>query len=216
MARPVSVPGNGLRIMFEYEPFDATMERLRSGDEAAATAVFQRYLRRLIALAGKQFDARARERTDVEDAVLSAFRTFFARAGRGEFDLTGWGQLWSLLAVITLRKCARRRRALNAARRNPSREVDLQRLAGGGLWQVPDRAASPVEAAILSETIEELLRDLDAGDRPIVEHILQGYTAEETAARLDCSERTVRRVRHRVKQCLERLIAPEGAGPSSR
>jgi RNA polymerase sigma factor (sigma-70 family) len=199
--------------MFEYEPFDATMERLRSGDEAAATAVFQRYLRRLIALAGKQFDARGRERADVEDAVLSVFRTFFSRARRGEFDLTGWGQLWSLLAVITLRKCARRRRALRAARRDRSREVDAQGARGGGLSQVPDPAPSPVEAAILSETIEELLQDLDADDRPIVEHILQGYTAEETAARLDCSERTVRRVRQRAKQCLERLIQPEGAGP---
>jgi RNA polymerase sigma factor (sigma-70 family) len=192
--------------MFEYEPFDATMERLRSGDEAAATAVFQRYLRRLIALAAKQFDARMRERADVEDAVLSAFRTFFSRAGRGEFDLTGWGQLWSLLAVITLRKCARRRRALKAARRDPAREVDAQSVSNGGLWQIPDQAPSPVEAAILSETIDELLLDLDDDDRPIVEHILQGYTAEETAARLDCSERTVRRVRQRAKQCLERLI----------
>jgi RNA polymerase sigma-70 factor (ECF subfamily) len=199
--------------MFEYEPFDATMERLRSGDEAAASEVFQRYLRRLIALAGKQFDARGRERADVEDAVVSAFRTFFARAGRGEFDLTGWGQLWSLLAVITLRKCARRRRALKAARRDPSREVDAQSVRDGGLWQVPDQAPSPEEAAILSETIAELLQDLDADDRPIVEHILQGYASEETAARLDCSERTVRRVRQRAKQCLERLLTPEGAGP---
>jgi RNA polymerase sigma factor (sigma-70 family) len=199
--------------MFEYEPFDATMERLRSGDEAAATAVFQRYLGRLIALAGKQFDARVRERADVEDAVLSAFRTFFARARRGEFDMTGWGQLWSLLAIITLRKCSRRRRALRAARRDRSREVDIQGARGGRLLQVPDPAPSPVEAAILYETIEELLQDLDADDRPIVEHILQGYTAEETAARLDCSERTVRRVRQRAKQCLERLIQPERAGP---
>jgi RNA polymerase sigma factor (sigma-70 family) len=199
--------------MFEYEPFDATMERLRSGDEAAAAAVFQRYLRRLIALAGKQFDARLRERADVEDAVVSAFRSFFSRAGRGEFDLTGWGQLWSLLAVITLRKCARRRRALKASRRNPLREVQAQRDRNGGLWHVPDRAPSPVEAAILSETISELLESLDPTDRPIVEHILQGYTAQETSARLDCSERTVRRVRQRAKQCLERLIAPEEAGP---
>jgi RNA polymerase sigma factor (sigma-70 family) len=192
--------------MFEYEPFDATMERLRSGDEAAAAAVFQRYLRRLIALAGKQFDARLRERADVEGAVLSAFRTFFSRAGRGEFDLTGWGQLWSLLAVITVRKCARRRRALKTARRNPLRELDGERAHRAGLAQVPDKGPSPVEAAILSETIEELLQDLDADDRAIVEHILQGYTAEETALLLDCSERTVRRVRQRAKHCLERLV----------
>jgi RNA polymerase sigma factor (sigma-70 family) len=192
--------------MFEYESFDATMERLRAGDEAAVTEVFQRYLRRLIALAGKQFDARVRERADVEDAVLSAFRTFFSRAGHGAFDLTGWGQLWSLLAVITLRKCARRRRAMKAARRNIAREVDAPGINGRGPWQVPDPSPSPVEAAIMSETIEELLQELDADDRPIVEHILQGYTAEETAARADCSERTVRRVRQRAKQCLERLI----------
>jgi RNA polymerase sigma factor (sigma-70 family) len=192
--------------MFEYEPFDATMERLRCGDELAAAVVFQRYLNRLIALAGKQFDAKLREQADVEDAVLSAFRTFFSRAGRGEFDLTGWGQLWSLLAVITVRKCARRRRALQTARRNPSRVVSGKRVQRAGLAQVPDKGPSPLEAAILSETIEELLQDLDADDRPIVERILEGYTAEETAALLDCSERTVRRVRQRAKQCLERLV----------
>ena len=203
--------GRYVNVMFEDDSFHATMAGLRSGDEAEATDVFRRYVRRLIALAGKQFDARMRERADVEDAVLSAFRSFFARARRGEFDLAGWGELWSLLAVITLRKCARRRRALKAARRDPSREVDAQGMRNGGLGQVPDQAPSPEEAAILSETIKELLEDLDADDRPIVEHILQGYTAEETAARLDCSERTVRRVRQRARQCLERLITPEGA-----
>jgi RNA polymerase sigma factor (sigma-70 family) len=117
--------------------------------------------------------------------------------------------------VITLRKCARRRRAWNAACRDPSRECDAQDFLRGGLWQVPDRAPSPVEAAIFSETVEDLFRELDADDRPIIEHILQGYTAEETAARLDCSERTVRRVRQRAKQCLERLIATERADTSS-
>jgi RNA polymerase sigma factor (sigma-70 family) len=66
-----------------------------------------------------------------------------------------------------------------------------------------------VEAAILAETTEELFRDLDPDDRPIVEYLLQGYTAEEIATHLDCSERTVRRVRRRAKQCLQRLIMPE-------
>ena len=201
--------------MFEDDSFDTTMARLRRGDEAAATAVFRRYVRRLVALAARQFDARMRARADVEEAVQSAFRSFFARAGRGEFDLEGWGELWSLLAVITLRKCSRRRRTWKAARRDPFREIDAQSLKSDDLWQVPDREPSPVEAAIFSETVEDLFRELDAEDRPIVEHILQGYTAEETAARLDCSERTVRRVRHRAKQCLERLIAPDRADAPS-
>jgi RNA polymerase sigma-70 factor (ECF subfamily) len=195
--------------MFEDNPFDATMAQLRCGDEAAASAVFRRYVRRLIALAGAQFDARMRDRADVEDAVLSALRSFFARAGRGEFDLADWDELWSLLAIITLRKCARRRRALKAACRDPSQELASQgdtREVG----QVPDRAPSPVEAAILAETTEELLLAFDPADRPVVEHILLGFTAQEIAARLDRSERTVRRIRQRAKHRLEKLIDLHG------
>jgi RNA polymerase sigma-70 factor, ECF subfamily len=198
--------------MHEDNGFKATMVRLRSGDEQAATEVFGRYVRRLVALAGKQFDTRLRDRVDVEDAVVSACRSFFARARRGEFNLTGWDELWSLLVIITLRKCSRRLRDVKAARRDPRREIESHALEYSGVWQVPDRAPSPVEAAILTETTEELFRDLDPDDRPIVEYLLQGYTAEEIATRLDCSERTVRRVRRRAKQCLERLIAPEQTG----
>ena len=198
--------------MLEDDGFEATMVRLRSGDERAATEVFERYVRRLVVLAGKQLDTRLRHRVDVEDAVVSACRSFFARARRGEFNLTGWDELWSLLVIITLRKCARRLRDVKAARRDPRREVEARGLEQGGVWQVPDRAPSPVEAAILAETTEELFRDLDPDDRPIVEYLLQGYTAEETATHLDCSERTVRRVRRRAKQCLQRLIAPEQTG----
>jgi RNA polymerase sigma-70 factor (ECF subfamily) len=200
-------------IMFDDDSFQATMAELRSGDEAAAAQVFKRYIRRLIALAGKQLDAQTRKRIDVEDAVLSACESFFLRARRGEFDLTGWDELWSLLAVITLRKCARRRRDLKAARRDPAREVRLQNVLADHAWQFADQTPSPLEAAILAETTEGLFRELDPADRPIVEHILQGYTAEETAARVDCSERTVRRVRTRAKRLLERLVLLEGSEP---
>ena len=69
-----------------------------------------------------------------------------------------------------------------------------------------------MEAAILTETTEELFRQMHPDDRLIVECLLQGYTADEIATHLDCSERTVRRVRRRAKQSLERLIAPEETG----
>ena len=39
-------------------------------------------------------------------------------------------------------------------------------------------------------------------DRPIVEQILLGYTAQEVAVQLGCSERTVRRVRQRAQRRL--------------
>ena len=80
----------------------------------------------------------------------------------------------------------------------------------------PTGAPTPDEAAILTETVERLFQAIAPDDRPIVEQILVGYTVAEVAERLDCSDRTVRRVRQRAKQRLHRLMEAEGtdAGPS--
>jgi DNA-directed RNA polymerase specialized sigma24 family protein len=75
-----------------------------------------------------------------------------------------------------------------------------------------DRGPSPLQAAMLTETIEQLFRLMEDGDRSILEDLLLGYTAKEAAARLDCSERTVRRVRQRAKHCLRTLIEADHPG----
>jgi DNA-directed RNA polymerase specialized sigma24 family protein len=74
---------------------------------------------------------------------------------------------------------------------------------------IADRAPTPIEAATLNETVELLFQAMKPDDRPIVEQILMGYTAEQVAKQLDCSERTVRRVRQRAKYRLRRLIGYE-------
>ncbi len=187
------------------DEFDEVMDRLRSGDDAAATAVFRRFVDRLIALAASRFDPWMRDHADAEGVVMSAYKSFFVRNRRGDFDLAGWDELWALLACITVRKCGKRRSSMRAARRDARREVrppaSARRLAG-----LPDRSPTPDEAAALAETVERLFEAMGPDDRPIVEHILMGYTAEEVAGRLDCSERTVRRVRQRAKHRLRRLI----------
>jgi RNA polymerase sigma factor (sigma-70 family) len=187
------------------DEFDELMARLNSGDDAAATSVFRRYVDRLIALAASRFEPRMRDPADVEGVVLSAYKSFFVRNRRGEFDLAGWDDLWSLLAYITLRKCGKRRRTMRAARRDARREVSWS-WGPGRLVGIPDRAPTPDEAAIFSEMVERLFQAMTPEDRPIVEHILMGYTAEEAARRLDRSERTVRRVRQRARQRLRRLM----------
>ena len=101
------------------------MRRVRAGDDAAETALFRQYVRRLIALAARQFDATMSDRADVEHVVLSACKSFFLRNRRGEFHVNDWSELWSVLAMITLRKCANRLRHLRAARRDANREVAL-------------------------------------------------------------------------------------------
>lgn len=185
--------------------FKELMVRVRAGDDAAETVVFRRYVRRLIALAGKQFDAWMRDHADLENLVLSAYKSFFLRHRRDEYELDGWHSLWSLLVIITLHKCTRRRNHLRAARRDIRRVVRSLGQDGQQSW-LTDRAPTPFEAAMLTETVEQLLESMDSGDRAIVEQILAGYTALEIADRLDCSERTVRRVRQRAKHRLERSI----------
>jgi RNA polymerase sigma factor (sigma-70 family) len=197
--------------MARDDEFEALMVRLRDGDDAAATAVFGRFVHRLIALAAAQFDGWMRDRVDVEDIVLSACKSFFLRRARGGCEAAGWDELWSLLATIRLRKCAKRRDHVRAARRSVGREV--RRLASPRSdLDLVDRAPSPVEAAILTETVEQLFRAMEPEERPIVEQLLMGCTAAEIAARQDCSQRTVRRVWARAKARLRRLLAPPGSG----
>jgi RNA polymerase sigma-70 factor (ECF subfamily) len=59
----------------------------------------------------------------------------------------------------------------------------------------------------LSETVDRLLAGLDEDERPVVELSLQGYSTQEISQRLDCPERSVRRLRERVRGRLERLQA---------
>ncbi len=193
------------------QSFDALMERMRRGDDTAAAAVVQCFGRKLIRLARQQLGSTLRYKADPEDVVQSAYRSFFTRYRAGQFDIATWNDLWGLLTVITLRKCLNRAEYFQAECRDPHREVSETRSAddSGPRWEIADRAPTPLEATMLAETVEQLLRGVAACERPIVELSLQGYTALEISAQLQRSERTVRRVRERLKKHLHRLQAEE-------
>lgn len=57
--------------------------------------VFRRFMHQLIILAGRQFDGWLRDQADVENVVLSAYKSFFRRNQRGEYELAGWDELWA-------------------------------------------------------------------------------------------------------------------------
>ena len=195
--------------MLPSDTFADLMVRLRFGDDDAAAEVHRRFVRRLVALACRQFDPWLRPGADHEDVVQSVFKSFFARCERGEFALEGWGGLWGLLAVITVRKCGRRRAALRAGRRDAAREIAWP--ADGG--EAVDREPTPEEAAMLAETVQQWLGAMDPSERGIVESGLQGYSDPEIADHLRRSERTVRRIRRRAEDRLCHLIATEEGPP---
>ncbi len=185
--------------------FAELLERLRAGDDSAARAVFERFTPRLVGLARRQLDARLRTKVDPEDVVQSAYKSFFIRVEGGEFDAQGWEGLWGMLTLITLRKCSDRARYYRAECRDAAREVQPAGEAPAPWLDAAGREPTPDEAAVLAETVEGLMRGLDADERPIIELSLQGYSTQEISEQLGRAERSVRRLRERVRKRLERM-----------
>lgn len=186
--------------------FADVMGRLQKGDQAAAFAVFQRFARALVLRARQQLGARLAARVDAEDVVQSAYRSFIQRHTEGQFHLENWQSLWSLLVVITLRKCANTRKYHQRECRAAALEVTITRAdsttAG---WDAPCPQPTPEEAMMLAETLSGLMAGMDAPEREIVSLSLQGFTVLEIKDQLGRAERTVRRVRERFRENLERL-----------
>lgn len=192
-------------VMPDKDSFAALMDRLRSGEDAAAREVFQRFARQLIGLARRQFGQRLAHKADPEDLVQSAFKSFFVRHREGKLQVGNWNGLWSLLTLITLRKCADRVEYLRAGRRDVGREVSAPE-GQDQPWQLArDREPSPDEAALLAETVEQLVQSMDADERPILELSLQGHTAAEISLQLGRALRSVHRLRERIRKRLERM-----------
>ncbi len=191
----------------EERSFQEILEKVRQGDQAAARRIFDHYGRRLIGLARVRLSSRMRQKVDAEDVVQSVFKSFFGRVHEGQFDLSNWDSLWSLLVVITVRKCGRKVKYFRGQRRDIAREVAASSSkdddAGG--WEALAPDPTPSEALILADTLEQVMRDLKDRERRVVEMFLQGHTAPEIAAEVGRSQYTVQDVLRRVRKRLERM-----------
>ena len=203
---PPSTP-EGLTVMTAAnDSFHEFLTRLQARDGDAARELSPRFTGQLIALARRRLDGPLRHKVDSEDVVQSTYKSFFRRYGEGDLDFANWNSLWGLLTLITLRKCADRVAYHRAERRDAAREVSAPPDSVGGAprCEALGREPTPDQAAVLTETVERLLAGLDVDERPIVELSLQGHSTREISEQLDVPERTVRRVRERIRRRLER------------
>jgi RNA polymerase sigma-70 factor (ECF subfamily) len=187
------------------DSFAEFVARLQSQDNAAAQELFRRFAQQLIALAQRHIGAGLRHKVDAEDVVQSAYKSFFGRYGAGDLDAINWNSLWGLLTLITVRKCAERAAYHRAECRDAAREVSLAPGDDQARLEPFGREPTPHEAAVLGETVEQLLAGLNAEERPILEMSLQGHTTREISEQLGRAERTVRLLREGVRLRLERM-----------
>jgi RNA polymerase sigma factor (sigma-70 family) len=169
----------------------------QAGDERAARVLVRRYMSRLTALARARLSRKLARRLDSEDIVMSAWRSFFAAAGRDQIAVPDDDNLWPLLVTMTLRKLARQAERHTASKRSVDSEASSGECES---WpEVVSRDPSPEEAAMVTDEIESLMSALSDTDRDILTRRLQGEEHAAIAVAVGCSERTVRRALQRVR-----------------
>lgn len=171
------------------------LHQMMAGDQAAVAMLWERFLPRLLGLARKTLAGRPQRMADVDDAVQSAFASFWVRAVDGQYGAQlDRDNMWNLLGVITVRKSLQQVRSERSAKRGGGRvmsEGGLTRPDGtpGSLDDMAGELTPMDVDACGSELLELLSDDL----REIAVLRLLGYQNTEIAARLECSERSVER-----------------------
>jgi RNA polymerase sigma-70 factor (ECF subfamily) len=189
--------------------FEDLKRRLQASDQDAAREVYHHFARRLIGLARERLGARLRAQVDPEDVVNSVFKSFFLRQAKGDFDLDNWDDLWTLLFVITLRKCGHQVEYFHAQRRDVRRQVSATPDSDSSDPHLVAfaREPTPQEALELAETVEALMRDLRPRERQVLEMTLQGgHSTAEISAAVQRTEHFVRLVLRRIRKTLQERL----------
>lgn len=183
----------------------AWLGHLADGKPDAVQEFWNHYGESLQRVAERQIATWLRRRVDPEDVVQSACRTFFRRAGKGDFSLESKDDLWKLLLTITLNKVRMQARFHSRNRRSINREQALPEEAAlqPAEW---DHAIENIE---LQDTLQAAFSEYDDERRRLLELWLEGRTQNEIAGEIGCSERTVRRMQERIRHDLSSFLNRE-------
>lgn len=183
-------------------PSPSTDQNVGSKDSDFAAAVFQRYSKRLAALADGHLSQKLKSRVDGEDIAQSALRTFFRRSAEGQFKIDDSTHLWNLLVSITLNKVRHRARFHQAEGRDVRREETVIVAAGSGELESPE--PQPEDAVIVADLVDHALFGLPEVCGDLVSLLLAGHTKQEVAQKLGVSRMTVYRLLDLVESRLGR------------
>jgi len=188
----------------------SAVRRYCGGDEAAAAEIVDRYATRLVALARGRLAPKLGRKVAAEDVVQSALGSFFVRLREGEFDLRRGGDLWRLLAAITVNKVLGQAERFRSGKRRLDAEASWPTgsfAERGGFGRMRE-APTAQDALELLEELELVARQLPLAHRRILAARLEGATVEELAEEHQVTERQIRRVLQKVEvRLLARLQA---------
>lgn len=192
------------------------IDRVKLGDPAAAELLWQHYVDRLIRSVRLRLRGQNRAVSDEEDIVLSVFDSFYGAAEAGRFpDLADRDDLWRLLLRMATRKVIDRRRHDRRQRRGG--DVQVVSLGGDGelALEIAGNEPTPEMAAMLQESVERFFSHLGVGQlRDLAVAKLEGHSNAELAQQLGCSERTIERRLHLIREkCQQELLNDDDQSP---
>ena len=203
-------------VMSDTNNVNHWIERVKAGDSVAANRIWQHYFDRLVRSVRARLMGQNRVVSDEEDIALSVFESFYAAAEQGRFpDLADRGGLWRLLLRMSARKVVDKHRRDRRQRRGG--DVVTHLLADGDRTpiEVIGDEPSPEMVLMMQETVEQFFSHLGVGQlRDLAVAKLDGNTNAELAQRFGCSERTIERRLHLIREkCHQELFEEDEHSP---
>jgi len=195
------------------------IQRVRTGDEAAAQELWNRYSEQIVEVARRSLKNSSRRVQDEEDVAIIAFKSLLAGMTAGRFpELDHREQLWRLLVVITTRKAAEvivkdhRQKRGGGDVRGDSAVMSIENESGdlGGFEQLESKKVPPDIATVMADQAKQLLASLpDETAQQIAALKIEGFTHQEIADRLYINTRTVERRLKQVRELWQKILGDE-------
>ncbi|MEC8553466.1 MAG: ECF-type sigma factor [Planctomycetota bacterium] len=182
---------------------------VKASDSSAANQLWQHYSDRLVHAVRAKLYGRERAVSDEEDIVLSVFDSFYDAARLGRFpDLSDRDELWRLLMRMSARKVVDKRRSEGRKRRGGGFQAfSLGADGEGEPFELIADEPSPEMVFMMQESVEQLFSHLGVGQlRDLAVAKLEGYSNAELAQRFACSERTIERRLHLIREKLKQEL----------
>lgn len=188
----------------EHPDWEAIISGLRDGDPEVCGKFWQEHGTALEAIAGQHLSKKLQRRVGPDDIVQSVFRTFFRRMAIGQFQVADADALWRLMCAITLTKTRRKLRDHLRQKRGLNRETYMSEAETGSDEPRADWIASPEAdptlAVEMADQLSALIAQLGEEECLVLQSKLNDLSNEEIAVKLQCSERTVRRLLAKIQE----------------
>ncbi|MDF1747070.1 MAG: ECF-type sigma factor [Gimesia sp.] len=193
------------------EPEDGSISHLwrqmQTGDQHVSSDLYSRLLPRMYAIAQKSVGPIVQRGVELDDIVQSAMVSFWKYSDAGKLSSNlNRNDLWCLISVFTTRKMKKHIRRESAQKRGAGKVLGEHGIQGvDGAGERLDELVPQVPTQEYDLAIEELLNPLDEELTRIALLKLSEYTNIEISKMLDCTERTVERKLHLIREIWSRL-----------